>query len=87
MSQSTTPVSSTRFTLGTSSSRRRRTVDARWTDAIHDEWIRNLLANTPDLSAERLATTKQLMNAALPKATVTGYERKHPERAAGVIRL
>jgi len=21
-------------------------VDARWTDAIHDEWMRNLLANT-----------------------------------------
>lgn len=53
-------------------------VDARWTGAIHDEWMRNLLANTPGLSAERLAATRQLMHIALPEATVTGYE-KHIE--------
>lgn len=53
-------------------------VDARWTDAIHDEWMRNLLVNTPGLPAERLAVTKQLMDIALPEATVTGYE-KHIE--------
>lgn len=53
-------------------------VDARWTDAIHDEWIRNLLANTPGLPAERLEATRQLMNAALPEAAVTGYERHIP---------
>jgi hypothetical protein len=50
-------------------------VDARWTDAIHDEWMRNLLANTPGLSAERLAATKHLMDIALPEATVAGYEK------------
>jgi hypothetical protein len=50
-------------------------VDARWTDAIHDEWMRNLLAKTPGLSAEHLAATKQLMNVALPEATVAGYEQ------------
>lgn len=53
-------------------------VNARWTDAIHDEWMRNLLANTPGLPAERLAVTKQLMDIALPEATVDGYE-KHIE--------
>lgn len=53
-------------------------VDARWTDAIHEEWMRNLLANTPGLPAGRLAVTKQLMNIALPEATVAGYE-KHIE--------
>ena len=31
-----------------------RLVDARWTDGIRDEWIRNLIANTPELSEERL---------------------------------
>lgn len=50
-------------------------VDARWTDTIHNEWIRNLLANTPDLPAEHLQATKRLMNVAVPEATITGYER------------
>lgn len=53
-------------------------VDARWTDAIHVEWMRNLLANTAGLSAERLETAKQLMNVALPGATVAGYEQHIP---------
>ena len=26
---------------------------AKWTDMIHEEWIRNVLANRPDLSQER----------------------------------
>ena len=51
-----------------------RLVDARWTDAIHDEWIRNLGAGMPDIPVARLRTTRALMNAALPDATVTGYE-------------
>lgn len=55
-----------------------RLVYARWTDEIHDEWIRHLTANVPDLSLERLAATKQLMNIALPEATVSGYA-KHIE--------
>ncbi|PIO99672.1 PIN domain-containing protein [Pleomorphomonas carboxyditropha] len=50
-------------------------VDARWTDVIHDEWMRNLLANTPGLPAEHLEATKQLMHVALPEATVAGYEQ------------
>ncbi len=41
-----------------------RLVHARWTDEIHDEWMRNLVANAPDLSVERLNTTKQLMTIA-----------------------
>jgi hypothetical protein len=55
-----------------------RLVHARWTDAIHDEWMRNLVANVPGLSVERLAATKQLMAVALPDAMVSGYE-KHVE--------
>jgi len=52
-----------------------RLFHARWTNAIHDEWMRNLLANTPGLSVDRLETTKRLMDVALPKALVAGYER------------
>lgn len=32
-------------------------VEARWTDDIHGEWIRNLAANTPTLPIERLVAT------------------------------
>ena len=35
---------------------------ARWTNQIHDEWIRNLLENRTDLSRERLERTRDLMN-------------------------
>jgi hypothetical protein len=47
---------------------------ARWTDRIHDEWIRNVLADRPDLKPEQLERTRALMNAAVPDALVTGYE-------------
>jgi hypothetical protein len=46
---------------------------ARWTDEIHDEWVRNLLANRPDLTAKQLHRTRDLMNKAVPDATVTGH--------------
>ena len=51
-----------------------RLVDARWTDEIHDEWIRNLAADAPTIPVERLHITRRLMNDALPGATVSGYE-------------
>ncbi len=51
-----------------------RLVEARWTDEIHDEWIRNLAADTPTIPIERLRTTRRLMNDALPGATISGYE-------------
>lgn len=47
---------------------------ARWSDAIHDEWIRSVLAKRPDLNAESLARTRQLMDSAVPDCLVTGYE-------------
>lgn len=47
---------------------------ARWTDAIHDEWIRNVLKNRPDLTLEQLTRTKNLMNANVRDCLVTGYE-------------
>ena len=47
---------------------------ARWTDRIHDEWIRNLLKNRQDISPDRLEQTRQLMNESVPDCLVTGYE-------------
>ena len=49
-------------------------VRAKWTDAIHDEWIRNVVQNYPHLSAERLARTRTLMNDAVRDCLVAGYE-------------
>ncbi len=47
---------------------------AKWTDQIHDEWTRNVLANRPDLKPEQLERTRKLMNAHVPDSLVTGYE-------------
>ena len=47
---------------------------ARWSEQIHDEWVRNLLKNRPDLKAEDLLRTRQAMNAAVPDCLVEGYE-------------
>ena len=56
-----------------------RLVDVRWTDAIHSEWIRNLAANAPNLSVQRLTETRSLMKRVLPTADVAGYEKHIPE--------
>ena len=45
---------------------------ARWTDEIHDEWIRHLIQKRPEL-APSLARTRELMNRAVPDSLVTGY--------------
>lgn len=47
---------------------------ARWSERIHDEWIRNVLANRPDLRAEQLARTRELMNAHTLDAVVIAFE-------------
>jgi predicted nucleic acid-binding protein len=47
---------------------------ARWTDEIHDEWIRNVLKNRPDLTIEQLTRTKDLMNRYVRDCLVIGYE-------------
>jgi predicted nucleic acid-binding protein len=47
---------------------------AHWSAEVHDEWIRNLLKNRPDLSPDKLQRTRQLMDKAIPDALVTGYE-------------
>jgi hypothetical protein len=47
----------------------------RWTDAIHDEWTRSLLAKRPDLTSEQLARTRELMNRAVPGGMIADYEK------------
>ena len=51
---------------------------ARWTNEIHEEWIRNLLENRPDLLCEQLERTRNLMNAHVEDCLVTGYEELIP---------
>jgi predicted nucleic acid-binding protein len=53
-------------------------VHAKWTDIIHEEWMRNVLKNRPDLSRERLGRTRELMNAHTRDALVTGFEALVP---------
>lgn len=52
---------------------------AHWTDEIHDEWIRNLLLNRPDLDPGKLQRTRELMDRALDTARITGYEALIPQ--------
>jgi hypothetical protein len=48
-------------------------VEARWTDDIHAEWMRNLAANSPGTPLKRLEATRDLMKAVLPDADVADY--------------
>lgn len=47
---------------------------ARWTDEIHEEWIRSLLADRDDIKPEQLARTRLNMDKAVPDCLVVGYE-------------
>jgi hypothetical protein len=47
---------------------------ARWSDLIHDEWMRNVLASRPDLKREQLDRTRELMNHAVRDCVVTGFD-------------
>jgi hypothetical protein len=47
---------------------------ARWTNQIHDEWIRNVLKNRPDLTGEQLERTRSNMNRAVMGCLVEGYQ-------------
>jgi predicted nucleic acid-binding protein len=45
-----------------------------WSDMIFQEWSRNLLKNRPDLPLSQLEYTYARMNAAFPRACVSGFE-------------
>lgn len=45
-----------------------------WSADIVEEFVRNILADRPDLERRQLHRTVQAMNAAFPEACVTGYD-------------
>jgi len=47
---------------------------AKWSDMIHDEWTRNVLANRSDLRPEQLRRTRELMNTHVRDCLVTDFE-------------
>lgn len=47
---------------------------AHWTDEIHDEWIRNVLKNRPDLEPKSLIRTRELMDLHAEAARVEHYQ-------------
>lgn len=47
---------------------------AKWTDQIHDEWMRNVLAERQDLKPEQLQRTRELMDMHVRDCLVEGYE-------------
>ena len=51
---------------------------ARWSDAIHDEWIRNLRKQRPELDPAALEKTRTLMNSSVRDSLVEGFEHLIP---------
>ncbi len=51
---------------------------ARWTNMSHDEWIRNVLKQRPDLQTVDLQRTRELMNLHVRDSLITGFEHLIP---------
>lgn len=47
---------------------------AKWSNTIHDEWIKSVLERRPDLKREQLERTRKLMNSHVRDCLVEGYE-------------
>ncbi len=47
---------------------------AKWTEAIHAEWIHAVLRERPDLTCRQLGRTRELMNQHVQDCLVEGYE-------------
>ena len=47
---------------------------AKWSDAVHEEWIRAILRDRSDLTRAQLERTRDLMNAHVRDAIVTDFE-------------
>lgn len=52
---------------------------AKWTNEIHEEWMRNLLKKRPDLAAAQLERTRDLMNAHILDVLVEDYQALIPK--------
>ena len=51
---------------------------AKWSTAVHDEWMRALRRSRPDIPATRLKRTRRLMDFHVRDALVSGYEELMP---------
>lgn len=51
---------------------------ARWSDTIHDEWTRNVLASRPDLTAEQL----NLLRTMTSRSLLLKSRKTHDEHCA-----
>ena len=47
---------------------------AKWSNRIHDEWMRNVLKSRPDLSKDKLERTRQMMNDHVLDSLVENFE-------------
>ena len=55
---------------------------AKWSDAVHEEWIRALRRRRPDIARVRLERTRRLMDVHVRDALISGFEDLVP-----IIRL
>jgi predicted nucleic acid-binding protein len=49
-------------------------VRARWTNAIHDEWMRGVVRNKPTITREKAEKVRDLMNLSVRDCLIDGYE-------------
>ena len=49
--------------------------EPRWTEDIHAEWMRNVLKNNPEITADRLERTRILMDRVSGDSVVKDYEK------------
>jgi hypothetical protein len=52
--------------------------EPRWTEQIHAEWTRHVLADHPDVTPAQLDRTRRLMSQAIPNGLISGYEGRIP---------
>lgn len=51
---------------------------AKWSNLIHEEWIRSVLRDRKDISRERLERTRDMMNSHVRDCLVSGFEHLIP---------
>jgi hypothetical protein len=54
-------------------------IRAHWTEQIHEEWMRSVLADRPDLKRTQLERTRALMDAAVQGCLIPDYEHRIEE--------
>jgi predicted nucleic acid-binding protein len=52
---------------------------AKWTEQIHDEWIRSVLKNRPNITPEQLSGLKLKINQSVPDCLVMDFEYLIPQ--------